>query len=612
MKRSKTQVLLHYLPGQVFRHENGTVGKVFAVRTQRSDVNEELVLQVLGDELAGWERKSGFPEPPASRRDRYEVVEPVDELVFDIWPLTFRCRKPNCQRIVVYEKLEDFLADPHSGRCGRKLGPEGSRVCGEPLEQLEFLMVHKCGHLAPLFIPPCPTHGWEWMVLEDTGSFDTAALRCQAPGCNGKPIVGMLGFRGCGCGDPQDKYMRSLTVRAPNRYMVQRFALVSMERGPIERLRTQQGGDRVALGSYLGLFDEVIGALDEARRTQSGVTSEEWAQIEKTLRDAHMPEALIAKQRTAALGEAQGKSAEVERLVPDSVLQALGTRQKTAERALLFGRPNDRHALRLPDFQQRARDLGLTTSEQRLLRAERALHEHGFSDLLVVDNFPIALVAYGFTRQSGDANEATVRSFPPARKGSAKKPLYASGSNTEAVFLELDALRVRDWLVDNGLIGGTIRTTQEVAAVKAALLGEAAAESSAYQAVELLCHTLAHALIRNLGERAGFGQETMAEYLIPELLTIGLYANVHQEFTLGALVSLVEHNLRSWLEASRDGAQTCAWDPLCYDHEGACASCLQLAFGCERKARNERLDRAVLFGSSGREREPYIARGFWE
>jgi hypothetical protein len=45
--------------------------------------------------------------------------------------------------------------------------------------------------------------------------------------------------------------------------------------------------------------------------------------------------------------------------------------------------------------------------------------------------------------------------------------------------------------------------------------------------VNVLQHTLAHALIRNLGERSGFGEGTMAEYLIPSLLTFGIYANVH-------------------------------------------------------------------------------------
>jgi hypothetical protein len=604
MQRSRTQVLLHYLPGQVFRHENGTIGRVASVRRQAADVNEELVLQVLGDELGGWESKSGFPEPPNAHRDSYEVVEPIEEVTFDVWPLTLRCRRRSCQRLEVYNRLEDFLANDSNSRCAR---------CKGPMEQLEFLMVHKCGNLATLNIPNCPDHGWTYMVLEDTGSFDSAEVRCNADGCNGRPIRGMLGFRGCGCGDPTDRYMQSLTVRAPNRFFTQRFALVSMERGPMDRLRTQQGADRIVVGSYLGLFDDVIAALDEVRRSGAAATSpEQWQEMEDLLRKGGIPEDLIAAQRAAALGEEQGRFLEVEELVPDHVIRAIGSNQKAAERALLFGRPRNRHAMRLADFQQRATDLGLVASAQRLVRAEESLNDHGFSDMLVVDNFPIALVAYGYTRQNARQGEATVRAFNPTRKGSAKKPLYTAASNTEAVFLELDALRVRDWLVANEFLDESATQLAAPKQVKALLLQEAAAMSEAAWAVDLLCHTLSHALIRNLGERAGFGQDTMAEYLIPEMLTIGLYANVHQEFTLGALVSLVEHNLRSWLEASREGAQTCAWDPLCYDHEGACASCLQLAFGCERRSRNEPLDRAVLYGSSVSEREHFFKQGFWE
>jgi hypothetical protein len=603
MQRSRTQVLLHYLPGQVFRHENGTIGKVVSVRPQPADVNEELVLQVLGDELADWESKSGFPEPPSAHRDTYEVVEPVDELTFDVWPLTLRCRRRSCGRLAVYNRLEDFLASDANARCAR---------CGGPMEQLEFLMVHKCGNLATLNIPACTEHGWTYMVLEDTGSFDSAEVRCMAPGCNGKPIRGMLGFRGCGCGDPQDRYMRSLTVRAPNRFFIQRYALVSMERGPIDKLRTQQGADRIVIGSYLGMFDDVLAALDEIRRGSSPTSPEQWQQIEEAMIKGGLPDDLIALQRAVALGEERGSFAEVEELVPDPVIRLIGSLQKTAERALLFGRPRDRHTMRLSDFQRRAEDLGLAASAQRLARADESLSEHGFADMLAVDNFPIALVAYGFTRQNARQGEATVRAFNPTRKGSAKKPLYTAASNTEAVFFELDSLRVRDWLVANEFLEPDALTLDSPARVKAFLLEEAARQSQAFWAVDLLCHTLSHALIRNLGERAGFGQDTMAEYLIPEMLTIGLYANVHQEFTLGALISLVEHNLRSWLEASREGAQTCAWDPLCYDHEGACASCLQLAFGCERRSRNELLDRAVLYGSSGSEREHFIKLGFWE
>jgi hypothetical protein len=603
MERSRTQVLLHHLPGAIFRHENGTIGQVTKVRTHPVDLSEELVLQVLADELAGWDSKGGFPEPPSAHRDSYEIVEPVDELTFDVWPLTLRCRRRSCQRLQIYNRLDEFLKDPNSGRC---------KKCGSPMEQLDFLMVHKCGHLAQLNIPPCKTHGWEFMVLEDTGSFDSAELRCMAPGCSGKPIRGMLGFRGCGCGDPDDRQMRSITVRAPNRFMTQRFALVALERGPMDRLRTQQGADRVVVGSYLGYFPDVIGALDEVRRGGSKMSRENVQEVVSALREKGLPEEIIAETQQGLLGEEEGHFAEIEQLLPEAVISEIGRRQKAAERALLFGRPRNRHTQRLANFQQRAHDLGFVAAEKRLQRAEESLHEHGFSDLIVVDNFPIALVAYGFTRQSGDQHQATVRAFLPTRKGSAKKPLYAAHSNTEAIFLELDARRVRDWLVANEFVEETPKALTSEVDVKAFLLAEAAAGTDAFQAVDLLCHTISHALIRNLGERAGFGQDTMAEYLMPEVLTIGLYANVHQEFTLGALVSLVEHNLRSWLEASREGAQTCAWDPLCYDHEGACASCLQLAFGCERKARNEHLDRAVLYGSNNSERDHFFTQGFWE
>jgi hypothetical protein len=125
-----------------------------------------------------------------------------------------------------------------------------------------------------------------------------------------------------------------------------------------------------------------------------------------------------------------------------------------------------------------------------------------------------------------------------------------------------------------------------------------------------LQHTIAHALIRNLGERSGFSEETMAEYLIPELLTIGLYADTHQEFTLGALVSLVEHRLAEWLDATLDGADACAWDPQCGQQDGACAACLHLAFGCA--SFNADLDRAVLFGTPpGHEQVLDLARGYW-
>ena len=364
----------------------------------------------------------------------------------------------------------------------------------------------------------------------------------------------------------------------------------------------------------------MIAGLDEARKQVKGDTGQ-WAIVEAALRTQGIPEDIIATQRANTLGEAHGAFAEMAEYLAEDVLARVGSQQKCCERALIFNGPpaesGDGLVVEsLADYRRRAGELGHRTAVERLQDAQDALESHGLERLLVVTNFPIALVAYGYTRLTSDEHVAMLRSFKPSQKGSAKKPIYVGASNTEAVFFELDCLRVRDWLTANAFVEDPKRWTglgNDRRAVKAALLLEADADSHIHQMVSLLCHTLAHTLIRNLGERAGFGEDTMAEYLIPEMLTFGLYANVHQDFTLGALVSLVEHNLRSWLEASAQGAETCTWDPICGETIGACANCLHVAFGCEHWNRD--LDRAVLFGTATEHEGPdrvAVSRGFWE
>ena len=605
MTRSKTQVIYNGLPGQVMLHDDGYLVKVYQVRTRRALVPENLLLETLGVQLERWPQRAGFPDPRRTR-DKYEFVEPIDDVVVDLWPLTLQCSRSNCHAIKVFNTLDDFLAEHEAERCHRP-------GCGGRREQLEFMMVHYCGKTMQLRIGRCPQHGQDHLIFDDTGSFGTAQLRCMMPGCNGTPVSGM-GFRRCDCQmyDDDRAFMVSVTVRAPNRHCVQHFSFVALEGQRIERMRTEPGGAKVCVGAYLGLLEKVEDALDQAKRQVKG-DPQQWQKMEEALRKSRIDEDLITQQRAFYLGDAHGAFEELEGLVPARVVDDLGRRQKCCERALIFGRGRDMHVDDLHTLAARAHQLGQQAAVDRLERAGQVLAERKFSKVAVVSDFPIALVAYGYTRLTSDPQKAMLNAFPPIRKQSAKKPLYVSATNTEAVFLELSPCAVRDWIADNGFACSfNISPNDNARAVKAWLLSEAHAQSEAYQRVLLLCHTLSHALIRNLGERAGFGEDTMAEYVIPEMLTIGLYASTHQEFTLGALVSLVEHNLASWLNAVRDGAETCTWDPLCRQTDGACAACLHLAFGCE--SGNQGLDRAVLFASDANAppERPNIVKGFWE
>ena len=587
MKRSKSQVMFNHLPGQVFRHENGLIAKVGRVATEPSAaINPVLVYNRMSSELGAWPHQNGFRDP-ATHPDRYTLVEPVHEVVFDLWPLNMRCKR--CGVIRIFNTNRDIPTSPRCQRSG----------CGGHLEQLPFLQVHQCGNLQPLLIQRCNTHGYDALVLDDPGNFADAQLRCLECGV---PVKG-LGYRGCtSCNMPGDRYMRSLPVRAPGRFFTHYFPLVTLKSPTLGRLSKEPAGPAVVLGSYLDDVRDVEAELDDAAHVRKGarLSPEE---IEK-IRDAvkHLPPDLQAAALPASHDD---EWAEIETALGQPVVDGLGVAQRLQERAMIFAGAGDLRVRRLEDFEDTARKLGQQATVRRLQGEQQELLDAGFARAVVVENLPIALVAYGWTRLTKDASTARLNAFPALRNE--KTPLYVSTSNTEAVFLELDPVRVCAWLHDNGLLAAAPADGREA---RLQVLREMHAGTPAATAARNLCHTISHALIRNLGELAGFGEDTMAEYLIPEALTVGLYANVHQEFTLGALVSLVEHHLSTWLKAAMRGTEVCTWDPRCSEHDGACANCLHLAFGCEH--RNMDLDRALLYGlADPAARGTAVATGYW-
>lgn len=602
MTRSKTQVIYNHLPGAVYTHPSGTIVRTAHLRERNSEVNPELLLENLADQLDGWKpggkpRAAGFPDP-RRHREKYALLEPDGEVYYDIWPLVLQCPRLTCGKVVEFRSAADWKAARNPQFCDK---------CGSRRSQMEYMMAHSCGRDAPIAVRACDTHGMSHVYLEDTGSFETSMWRCRAGNCRGRAL-GRMRYRACNCGEPGP--FVSLTVRQSNRFLTQTFPFVSFDRGALAKLRDQPGSDKVVVGSYLGLFDDYERALDDIRKGGGG-DLDTWQLMEPALRNAGKSEDEIAEARTLYMGVASSSFDQLSQLVTEEVITGIGTGQKARERTLIYGGAGDLRLRRLADFRTAAAHGGRQGSVDRLHAGEAKLDRYGFSDAFVIENFPVALVAYGFTRLSSRPRDAILKPFPAAKRHSGKTPIYATNSKTEAIFFELDARRVIDWLVENGVMARPqfAAGVDDLVAAKAAMLVEYHGDTQVARYVDVLQHTLAHALIRNLGERSGFGEGTMAEYLIPSLLTFGVYANVHQEFTLGALVSLMEHRLGEWLDATKDGAQRCPWDPVCEEHEGACGSCLHLAFGCPE--RNHGLDRATLYGSPAGHEMP-VDKGFWE
>ena len=601
MSRSKTQVIFNHLPAAVYTHPSGLIVKTASLRERDASVNPELLLENLADKLDEWRRgdqprAAGFPDP-RRHRDKYVLLEP-EEVYYDVWPLVLQCSNLGCGKVVEFRREDDWKNAKNPQFCDK---------CGARRAQLVYMMAHSCGRDAPISVPPCDKHGMQHVYLEDTGSFENSLWRCRAGDCRGRVISGMR-YRSCSCGEPGP--FVSLTVRQSNRFLTATFPFVSFDRTALARLRDQPGSEKVVIGSYLGLFDDYERALEDVRKGGGG-DPETWKIMEPALRNAGQTDEEIAAARKLYMGVASEAMTQLERLVPEGVVESVGSGQKARERTLIYGGAGELRTRRIADFRRAAEAGNRHGSIDQLDAAEEKVRKFGFSDVFVIENFPVALVAYGYSRLSSRPGEAMLKTFKSTKRHGGKTPIYAIDSKTEAIFFELDARRVIDWLVDNGVIQRPRldTTVDELTAAKAALLSIYDATPQVQEYVYILQHTLAHALIRNLGERAGFGEGTMAEYLIPDLLTFGVFANVHQEFTLGALVSLMEHRLGEWLEATAEGARRCPWDPVCEEHDGACGSCLHLAFGCPD--RNHGLDRATLFGSPAGH-TPQIDKGFWE
>jgi hypothetical protein len=586
------------------------------VETERPDADPDILFSHLTRELSRWRnyqdqdgntvnRASGFPDPELFR-DGYALQTPTFEAVYRPWPLMLRCVDPACAKAVRFRDEKAWAQARNPALCDK---------CGSAREQFPYIMVHTCGDIREVWWPrPCPDHGEDFIYLNDRGTFAQSSWHCRAPGCNGRRLEGMR-TPGCSCGNPGVYVGR--TINQDNRFLTHTFPFVNFERQARLSLEGAAGADTVVIGRWLGLIDDYERALKDAANTIDPATLETARKLIDQMREQGTDETQLQMMMDSMVPKTGQALAETTRLVPADVIEHVGSQQRAREHTLIFAGAGDLRTWDLDKFEQAAAAVGRHGAIPVLAGARKKLTALGFSRVLVVENFPVALVAYGYSRLARNPTEVMLATFPPPKTGKAKDkvPIYVAESKTEAVFFELDAAKVLDWLAANGLYTRSAMPPSGVAAdvaAKAEVLAACAHNQDVHDAVFRLEHTMAHALIRNLGERAGFNENTMAEYLMPAgMLTFGIFADTHQDFTLGALVTLVEHRLSEWLDAALDGVMSCDWDPHCGRNEGACSGCLHLAFGCNEF--NGQLGRETLIGAPA-EHGPDVSNiihGFW-
>ncbi|MCY3567840.1 MAG: hypothetical protein OXH38_04395, partial [Chloroflexi bacterium] len=190
-----------------------------------------------------------------------------------------------------------------------------------------------------------------------------------------------------------------------------------------------------------------------------------------------------------------------------------------------------------------------------------AIHESCLESVDLLANFPVATLAFAYTR--GDLAPGVARLVPFRERGQIRA--YGSLTRTEALLFRLDPLAVYHHLVQAG--HGLPDASDRRAARLALLQGIEVPHPTQEQFQPLggdvlqLVHSYAHRTIRRLAAFAGIERDGLAEYLLPHHLAFVVYAASRGDFVLGGLQAVFETSLHRFLQDLAEGESRCALDP---------------------------------------------------
>lgn len=596
--RGQTQVLFRHLPEAIFEHDDYGLCKVTRVALGDVDVNRDALFNALADALATWTTAgfaAKFPDPRDPTRRTYYAIGAPREVRFTPYPQTFTCRR--CTRTARFDDLvrRGIAA---SGRCS----------CGGTMKQVRYVQAHNCGRLEELYLPTqsCPKgHGAEHLAFYDPGRVKQARWYCGL--CNAD--VQALRMTPCKCayndslspGPRPEKFLRVVPTGDPSLYVPHTVAFINFPEDTEGKIKAAPDSLALMLARTWGLLSDTVSNTlrDRESLSRGGPDDQIVADMVEELRkfdpqnkrvlefdrNKRRPKGqdsidrvtqLIAGRKAAITGAPRRWLIEHTTLLDKTNISTIGD-----VAAMLRRRGDDAGAMDIDDASRKAREL------------------MGIREIRVINDFPLALCAYGYTRTSRDPGRTVITPFPVDERG--KIPVFSISSETEALWFQLDPRRVVAWLVENGLAAAAALPTAEDAWawLYAEIPGlREAPHEPAYQqreavAIRTLLHTMSHVFLRRI-EWSGFAPSSVGEYLIPASLSFILYANRYAETKIGGLTTLFEQRLNTWLWDAVQSGHECVYDPICSDDGGSCAGCTHREHNCI--GFNRELSRATVYG----------------
>jgi len=669
-----------FLPGAVTRLRNQALAMVVGV-ADKEDALEGLDRTQLVDAvrkfLADWKIAGGSVDAlveEAAERNEFRVQAP-SEIYVSPFPLVLRCQ--TCGSLGNHDKPrrqhEHILASTYN----RTSGGDGSgkaiircteKGCGGRMQQVPFVVVHRCGHIAPMNTPSSARGVNRLGLRHNTGMFRqntffdlstnenvAMAYTEMCPICSvgrqpdsstlqkGTPVSGGDAFF------PQVIQFVALSKKPGELVSNVQFELLRLPEGTLSG-RAKDLAEGVAYGLLGCIGSEALQAqllqiLEGGNATPEDLTKIKDARKKLEAEIAQLDE-LISKgmdftsirdgsreklsKLISRMGASEGTFVDVRNyIISDTVLLDLIRQRRTMEAVLL------RHDVGRQGMAESI--LSTTDSVVKLSRCEDWKHVQttfGVQDIAHIPDLKVVLTAVGFTREKREPertpDEIPVKLNPfedrvrSAAKG--KAVLYAFSAQTEALWIRLDPIKVLQWCVKHAgwdapppdVLLSTARAQAHLLAHCPALTASPGSVAEVTKTIGAsaaapfhLLHTIAHALMLTARRHSGYDSQSLTEYLLPMDLSFLIYVTSVQNYTAGGLLTLFQHYLRRWFEDASLHAFNCAFDPICSDVGSACPGCIQIARGCETF--NAGVSRSYLHGGYvDKTQSLWVPTGFWQ
>ena len=599
MDRSKPQVLFNFLPDDTFDHaETGIIGQVSSIGKDRSagSFPKRYFIQRIESQMGDWENDPSF------REGNVEIVSP-SSVEFEVFPLTFECS--TCGKLTQIDKESVQGANLRGGI------PCGNDSCSATLsgnDQLQFVKVCPCGSITSLYVPE---NGVYELNRSNRG---LASSTLEGPN-----NLRELGDVGGGCFEcDTGPYDREVKVHsASSCFYPQRATFVNTDREDINRIRDNTHFQTNVLVDYLS-----------AEGDQPSKSPGE--ELDDTLKQALNKIGTDAEQVKEAVAdvkeERQEKRADIRDFVEDEFPEDL--RQVLSEEVFEFqalGEDSDDlevYSKTLADLRDKAAadtsitdasDMATVYDQDTIESFLTARDSLGFSQVRLMENFPVTTAIYGYSRLHPSPADGTRLNKFSGKYGT---KIYALTAEAEAVQFTLDHATVYKWLqlIDGIDIEDTVDVSDKYELRQWFLEKltppsdpqpiprhqDISQSNPVRHAVVTLLHSYAHVLINSIDALSGYSRESLVEYLLPRPLSFIVYKRSDTDFSLGAIFTLIEDRFDEVAEQIRTEEQDCLYDPVCKHEDGhACEGCLYVSnLSCEYQ--NHTLSRAPLYGGDYR------------